>query len=636
MDVEKVPKTRWKLNCYLCNQRMGACIQCSNKACYQAFHVTCARRARLFLRMKNSQGTLAVIDGSTVMKAYCDKHCPPDHKKENDVENATEEAKHFFHKTMRGRLWADSQASAVAMAQTHRHAVTEHQPNESQLTGKIAGVDGNKKGNQQQKTIWRLPSGAPVIPKSVFEIVEKSLHRFTIHKRKEYAANACQYWTLKREARRGAALLKRLQLQMETFSSMEITRRNFAGMGHSGRLKLDRRIEFAKILVAQLQQIKSLSNDTVERERMKLEAARLEEDVVDTVYFPVAKFFPPIVERALGYASSPVLNSAALTMKRRDSHTFTNGLMDLYTRVKARHYTTASSFAHEFCTVFRNAVRSEAHSSSENGSSKDDRSASAKKIKAHAKRILKAAQPQLEEAIRAEAEVCGKVVDDDLKDLARLMDLDLHMESAPVILGEADDEEAAHGQDIEMPDASPSKANGISGDIEMQDADAPGEEIDENDTIVAEPSAPLEAEETINTDLREEGIPGKGKGKQVNGTKSAPTPPSEINGYASAHEDAQDPQPSPPTPPISNKDIGNDRSDTLVRGGIPWYVTHFEPEGTSLVQPQEPTTPFHDDLSDVEGLIGAEAEGEVAAPIITASLTKAKKGKAKKTPRRKK
>src|ERR1700693_5182491 len=42
MDVEKVPRNRWKLNCYICNQKMGACIQCGNKACFQAFHVTCA------------------------------------------------------------------------------------------------------------------------------------------------------------------------------------------------------------------------------------------------------------------------------------------------------------------------------------------------------------------------------------------------------------------------------------------------------------------------------------------------------------------------------------------------------------------------------------------------------------------
>lgn len=281
---------------------MGACIQCGNKACYQAFHVTCARRAHLFLKMKNNHGTLAVLDGGAVLKAFCDKHCPSDYAKENDVARATREARSYYKRSMRGRLWADSQASALAMAATHRHAVTEHQPDESQLTGAkvaLAMGDNKKKGAQPTKAIWKLPSGAPVIPQVVYNSVESSLQRFNIRKRKEYAADACRYWTLKREARRGAALLKRLQLQMETFSSMEITRRNFAGMGHAGRPRLNRRIEFAQTLIVDLERLKRLAEDIKKRERDKLTAVELEEDLVDTVYFPVAKIFPPVIDKAL-------------------------------------------------------------------------------------------------------------------------------------------------------------------------------------------------------------------------------------------------------------------------------------------------------------------------------------------------
>ena len=302
MEVEKVPRTRWKLTCYLCNQRMGACIQCGNRACYQAFHLTCARRAHLFLKMKNTHGTLAVLDGTTVLKAFCDKHCPADYAKENDVALATREARAFYRKTMRGRLWADSQESALAMAATHRHAVTEHQPDESQLTGEKLALtlgDSKKKGVQPPKSIWKLPSGAPVIPEVVLNSVVTSLQRFAFNQVKIFAQDACRYWTLKREARRGAALLKRLQLQMETFSSMEITRRNFAGMGHAGRSRLARRIDFAQTLVQELEKLKSLTAEIVKREASKLEAAELEEDFVNTVYFPIAKMLPPIVNKAL-------------------------------------------------------------------------------------------------------------------------------------------------------------------------------------------------------------------------------------------------------------------------------------------------------------------------------------------------
>lgn len=302
MDVEKVPKTRWKLNCYICNQKMGACIQCSNKSCYQAFHVTCARRSRLFLKMKNSHGALAVLDNSMVLKAFCDKHCPPDYTKDNGVAQAAREAKKFYKRAMKGRIWADSQAAAHTLAANHRHALTEHPPDESQMTGaKFASyvAGGDKKKGQPAKQIWKLPSGAPIIPQAVFDIVEQALSRFPFRKRKDFVSEACRYWTLKREARRGAALLKRLQLQMETFSSMELTRRNFAQMGPSGKTRLARRIEFAETLLKDLWELKTLSENVVQREQEKLEAAELEQEFVDTCYFPIAKQLVPVVERAM-------------------------------------------------------------------------------------------------------------------------------------------------------------------------------------------------------------------------------------------------------------------------------------------------------------------------------------------------
>lgn len=126
MDVEKVPRPRWKLNCYICRQKMGACIQCGNKNCFVAFHVTCARRAKLFLKMKSTHGGPANMDAS-VLKAYCDKHVPPDWRRENNVDAATADAIEYYHYTMRGRLWADSQQAAANMsaAQSHVPAILE-------------------------------------------------------------------------------------------------------------------------------------------------------------------------------------------------------------------------------------------------------------------------------------------------------------------------------------------------------------------------------------------------------------------------------------------------------------------------------------------------------------------------------
>lgn len=299
MDVEKVPRQRWKLTCYICRQKMGACIQCGNKNCFVAFHVTCARRARLFLKMKSTHGDPASFDAS-VLKAYCDKHVPSEWRREHDVDAATADAIEYYHWTMRGRRWADSQQPALTLTAANAYEAPVPEPADEASPPKISLIlnVNKRKRIQAPKAVWRLPSGAPVIPAAVYNSVESSLQRFTIRKRKEYAAEACKYWTLKREARRGAALLKRLQLQMETFSSMEITRRNFVGMGAGGKARLQRRIDFAEILQQDVERLRVLCEEVRNREREKLNDAEMLKDLIDTVYFPIAPLLWPILERA--------------------------------------------------------------------------------------------------------------------------------------------------------------------------------------------------------------------------------------------------------------------------------------------------------------------------------------------------
>ncbi|OAA58562.1 phd finger domain protein [Niveomyces insectorum RCEF 264] len=490
MDVEKVPKTRWRLTCYICRQKMGACIQCGNKACYQAFHVTCARRARLYLKMKNSQGALAILDNSMVLKAFCDQHCPPDYAKEHAVHQATRDAKRFYKRTMRGRIWADSRASALQMAATHTHAMLEHPLDESQLTGvrinaamgaaaaaaaaasaavsgTAAGEAGDvvgamtpsgdkKKGaGQTAKPMWKLPSGAPVIPQAVFDIVETALQRFMLRRRREFVSEACRYWTLKREARRGAALLKRLQLQMETFTSMELTRRNFAAMGPSGRARLERRVEFAEMLIRDLEQLRSLANDVVAREHDKLEGAEMEQDFVDTCYFPIHKLLAPVVDKASIY----------------DKNVFRDGLAMLQEKLDKRLYTNALNFVRDLCGLIHKGINQEPEpepptaqpdgsgsNGNLDGANGDDAVADAAATAAAAaaastaaaktngqtayaeardrkrlgKRILKAIQPMLEAAVRAECDITDVPAETLLKELDELLEAAVELQQTSI------------------------------------------------------------------------------------------------------------------------------------------------------------------------------------------------------------
>jgi hypothetical protein len=70
--------------CSLCHERVGACIQCENKQCFTAFHVTCARQAGQLMTMKT-------LGTEGVLKAYCDKHLPvssPDHSRDIEADQS--------------------------------------------------------------------------------------------------------------------------------------------------------------------------------------------------------------------------------------------------------------------------------------------------------------------------------------------------------------------------------------------------------------------------------------------------------------------------------------------------------------------------------------------------------------------
>jgi PHD-zinc-finger like domain len=50
--IGNIQKSRWKLRCYICEKKHGAPIQCSTKNCFTAYHPTCARKSKLYMRMR--------------------------------------------------------------------------------------------------------------------------------------------------------------------------------------------------------------------------------------------------------------------------------------------------------------------------------------------------------------------------------------------------------------------------------------------------------------------------------------------------------------------------------------------------------------------------------------------------------
>ncbi|KAM4810139.1 protein Jade-1 [Rhinophrynus dorsalis] len=66
--VSHIPSSRWALVCSLCNEKIGASIQCSIKNCRTAFHVTCAFDRGLEMK------TILTEEDEVKFKSYCPKH----------------------------------------------------------------------------------------------------------------------------------------------------------------------------------------------------------------------------------------------------------------------------------------------------------------------------------------------------------------------------------------------------------------------------------------------------------------------------------------------------------------------------------------------------------------------------------
>lgn len=547
-DVEKVPKTRWKLSCYICKQKMGACIQCGHKSCFEAFHVTCARRARLCLRMKASQSANP-LDG-TVLKAYCDRHTPSDWKREYDVDSAVSDAKAFYRHTMRHVRWPDSQSYALSIGSTH-------------AMPSIEGVDdnetlgSNKRKRGQSTRSWRLPSGAPVVPQAVYHNVENTLIKFNVRKRKEFVQEACKYWTLKREARRGAALLKRLQLQMEAFSSMEITRRNFAGMGAAGGPRLQRRIEFAERLEDDMEQIRVLCEMVKQREAEKLKDVMILKQIVDCIYFPIPRLLDPILNRAITFDSKGV---------------FADGFNDLQLKLDEKFYTSVQAFNEDMAAVLsaglgfapvttlgdaENQMNKVAHSTL---------TSEQKEMKKLVKRITKGLQPLFEEAVHKEAELAGRPYEK-LPDLETLLNQKLRRR--PSVLSYA--ESVRQTTETDQTNVEDAEENAIDGE-EAAAVSAKPEEVQ----LAPTPDDNAADAHHVHDETTDEAAIAAQLGQDTLHASNE-----EASGNAMELDLAEsNGRTEPLTPPRSEKNLLN----PLGNGGIPWYLETFDINGTTVYE----------------------------------------------------
>jgi hypothetical protein len=180
-----------KQKCSVCEIREGACIQCAKTSCFLAFHTTCARREKLLLPMKSAHGSEPVT-----LTCYCDKHLPV--------------------------------RSTLPLADLSSLIISQKEQQDIRLAALAAEAPANSPSRNANAKLSKsarayaktYKPGPPLVPAVIVERVKSYTAKVPMRKRGDFVYMLCRYWSLKREARRGAPLLKRLHLEPWTASAV--------------------------------------------------------------------------------------------------------------------------------------------------------------------------------------------------------------------------------------------------------------------------------------------------------------------------------------------------------------------------------------------------------------------------------
>ncbi|XP_030627245.1 bromodomain-containing protein 1 [Chanos chanos] len=248
--VSNIPPARWKLTCYLCKEKgVGACIQCHKANCYTAFHVSCAQKAGLFMKMEPiKELTDAGTPTFSVKKtAYCGAHTP--------------------NGCIRRPLTIyDDARTKNGLCQP-----AEKKGSRTRLKGKQRKKSKNKKASSEPVT--SVP--AVSVPSFPPERLNTILNLVSLQKKKVFVELVLNYWMLKRQARNGVPLIRRLQSSLQSQKTTRPRENEEESRALKEQLKewhrLRHDLERARLLLELIRK-----REKLKREEMKLHQRMLE------------------------------------------------------------------------------------------------------------------------------------------------------------------------------------------------------------------------------------------------------------------------------------------------------------------------------------------------------------------------
>ncbi|KZT56875.1 hypothetical protein CALCODRAFT_470537 [Calocera cornea HHB12733] len=298
--IERISKPRWRLVCSICGIKKGACIQCQKASCATAFHVTCARQEGLLGSMKS------FAEEEHSLRVFCEKHLPPDMLRNRRI----------------------------------------HTPPPASSSG--AATLKSTKAALAHSSGYAPP--APVIPVYVYNRVIAYIQKIRLLKKRDFMSLVCKYWSLKREARRGAPLLKRLHLEPWTASSSN---------RHKTEEQKARQLKSLGTLRADIERIRIMAEYVIRRERKKMDRIQEVQNRVDSILFPFDNALLEVLDQIIAIDKMKYFHDPVDRVEVPDYYSIVKNPMDwsqMKEKIIKHEYMNVEEFQNDVNLVFDNAM----------------------------------------------------------------------------------------------------------------------------------------------------------------------------------------------------------------------------------------------------------------------------------------
>ncbi|XP_029969164.1 bromodomain-containing protein 1 isoform X2 [Salarias fasciatus] len=332
--ISHIPPARWKLTCYLCKEKgVGACIQCHKANCYTAFHVSCAQKAGLFMKMEPIKEVTDTGEPTFSVKktAYCGVHTPNGCVKRPLT------------------IYDDAKPKNGLCKKVEK--------------GKVDGK-GHSKGKQKKKSKSKskqpeleVESEAPApVPVPTFPAhrLQTILNQVSVQKKKAFVELVLNYWTLKRQSRNGLPLIRRLQTSLQSQKNAQPRQNEEESRALKEQLKewhrLRHDLERARLLLELIRK----------REKLKREEIKLQETLLEMQLTPFSILLRSLLDQLQAKDQARIFTQPVDVSEVPDYLDHIKHPMDFSTmrqRIDAQNYNNFDEFEGDFNLIVDNCMK---------------------------------------------------------------------------------------------------------------------------------------------------------------------------------------------------------------------------------------------------------------------------------------